>query len=100
MEKLTDAAARSAGKAYRVCYQAQNASLLIAGKLAFVYDVISTDTPFSKLRYVSDAKKAPLHEHLSEEEFERTYGLPARLTFDVWEPRQPIEGGLWDGLYE
>ena len=100
VEKLTDAAARSAGKAYRVCYQAQNASLLIAGKLAFVYDVISTETPFAKLRFVLQAKQAPLRENLSDDDFESTYGLPAKLTFDVWGPRTPIEGGLWDGIYE
>ena len=100
VQRLTKAAERSAGKAYRVCFQAHNASLAVASKLAFVYDVCCTETPFSRLRYILHAKVAPLKEHLPDDEFESSYGIAPKLQFEVWRPRSPIKGGLWDGIFE
>ena len=70
------------------------------GPILFVYDIVKCDSPFRHLRYVLDAGRPPLQEHLADEHFLIEFSIPRRLSFIPRAPRQKNDRpNLFKGVY-
>jgi hypothetical protein len=74
------------------------ANLSTKSHLLFVYDVINCVDKLSQLKFVLDAARFPLAD-LDDDEFEKVYGLPKRLSFTRAEPRTSVKQDWWSALY-
>ena len=64
--------------------------------LHFVWDLVTTDCDFTKLKYVHDAGHSPLDPTA---DFERVYGITRHLQFDRRKKREAVETNLWEEVY-
>ena len=64
--------------------------------LLFVYDVISSDAEFSSLRFTVDAVRPPD----TSAKFEKLYGIPRLLKFEMASDRPSVPVDFWCGIYE
>ena len=67
----------------------------VNGRLSFVFDFADCKSPFDSLMYLHDAAREPLR-NLSDEAFERQYGLSRRLTFKQRVPRCRSSVNWWE----
>ena len=67
----------------------------IGKKLQFVYDLVASDSEFTNLRFVLDAARPPF----TGAAFEKVYGLPRYLQFDMSSDRATECVDIWAGIY-
>ena len=66
--------------------------------ILFVYDFCSCATPYESLHFIQNANRTPLKK-LNDDEFMKTYGLPAKLTFAKNVFRERATADWWEGVY-
>lgn len=101
MRRLTDAMSKQhISCAYKLVSDTQASRLHSQVPLLFVYDFVTCEASFDKLRFVRDAGRLPLTSVLCEKHFMDIFGLPRKLSFDVqhnYASRSPIK--WWEGVY-
>ena len=96
MKRITASLKRSSNQAYKSAKLSMDAKLSRGERMLFLWDLISTEAPWSALRFVLDGQRPP---HYASCDFEKVYGLKRRLEFKPLQKKEAFCLDLWEGVY-
>jgi len=96
MKRITASLKRSSNQAYKAAKLSMDAKLSRGERMLFLWDLISTEAPWSALRFVLDAQRAP---HYASCDFEKVYGVKRRLEFKRLQKKEAPSFNIWEGVY-
>ena len=96
MQKLANKMTKTNTSVYQTAIECNGSRTIIGNPLQFVYDIVGTEAKFKDLKYILDAAQPPLKDSAH---FEKIYGLPRRLSFDVRTKRATIDVNMFENVY-
>lgn len=97
MQKLTNKMTQSnTSGVYKAALESNSNRSVLGNPLHFVYDIVGAETRFEALKYVLDAAQPPLR---NDTNFEKIYGLPRHLRFQMKTTRVGVDVDIFESVY-
>ena len=100
MQRLAATMAKAGpNETYKAATEDHAARMLTSSPLLFVYDAVGCAATLGCLKFVLDAGRPPLRGDISDEAFEKQYGLGRQLRFVEHTARVPAPFNIYEGVY-